>query len=422
MENNKSVFTEGVVLTKTMEVVIYKKIEDHPLYAKLLSEFHPTKNGELKLSDFKPMSNKKVFWKCFKTIHNDHEWEALISGRFLGQGCSCCAGRTVVLSNCLMTTHPELCEQWDYVKNGELTPFMVISGSGKMVHWKCDVAEDHEWEDTINHRTRGRNCSCCRGLKVVLSNCFATTHIELAKQFHPTKNGNLTPYDFVAGTHTVVWWHCTNTDATDHDWPASVNSRTNISKSNGCSCCAGFTIVLSNCIETTHPDDAQKWHPTKNGSITPRNVTHGSNKKAWWQCSECNHEWYCRINDKTNGSDCPKCNESRGEKAICYFLDKSFINYEQEKEFDECKYKQNLPFDFYLPNYNILIEYDGIQHFQQIEYWKGEQGFKQIKLRDSIKTAFAKDNNIPLLRIPYTEFDNIETILTSFLALEKLLI
>src|ERR1035437_1317361 len=364
-------------------------ITKHPLYEKLLKEFHPTKNGDLKLSDFSHGSNVKVWWKCYDTKFDDHEWEATINDRFNKHGCSCCSGRRVVLSNCLMTTNSELCKEWDYVKNGELTPFMVTAGSNKMVHWKCFDTEfddhewktkvssrvegnecsccsghkvvlsnclatvnpmlaaqllptkngnltayditahsgkkvwwfcteaiDHEWQDTVCHRADGRNCSCCRGMKIVLSNCFATTHPEKAKQWHPTKNGNLTPYMVTSGSHKNIIWKCDVAD--DHEWQATINSRTHVGYKNECSCCANCTVVLSNCLATTHPEEAKKWHPTKNGKLTPYEVTAGSNKKVWWM-GECNHEWRCCINDKTNGSGCKICNESKGEKAVANF-------------------------------------------------------------------------------------------------------
>src|ERR1035437_1633862 len=108
----KNVFTDGIVLTKTMEVIVYKKIEDHPRYKKLLAEFHPTKNGDLKLSDFSHGSHTKLHWKC--DIADDHEWEAIIKNRFRGDGCSCCSGHKIVLSNCLATTHPEIAKEWNY--------------------------------------------------------------------------------------------------------------------------------------------------------------------------------------------------------------------------------------------------------------------------------------------------------------------
>ena len=114
------------------------------------------------------------------------------------------------------------------------------------------------------------------------------------------------------------------------------------------------------------------------------------------------------------GTRCPYCKTSKGEEKISEVLFKYKIINEREKVFKGCVYKGNLRFDFYLPNQNICIEYDGKQHFEPQDFsghGNSESEFKETQLRDSIKTQYCKDNNIKLIRIPYWDFDNIETIL-----------
>jgi very-short-patch-repair endonuclease len=125
------------------------------------------------------------------------------------------------------------------------------------------------------------------------------------------------------------------------------------------------------------------------------------------------------------GNRCPKCNQSKGENRIESWLKQNNINYETQYIFNDCKYISLLRFDFYLPNRNICIEYDGKQHFRPVDfsgenYKKALQEFKLTKKRDKIKNDYCKTHNIPLLRIPYTEFDNIETILENFLKETKI--
>ncbi|MDN6718822.1 MAG: hypothetical protein L0L51_09540, partial [Lactococcus lactis] len=105
----------------------------------------------------------------------------------------------------------------------------------------------------------------------------------------------------------------------------------------------------------------------------------------------------------------------KGEKTISDILNSLNIKYTNQKRFSECKYRQTLPFDFYAYNENskLLIEFDGIQHFKSIDFFGGAEALKDTKLRDQIKNNFALSNNIPLLRIPYTEQDNIKQILTN---------
>jgi len=123
----------------------------------------------------------------------------------------------------LAETHPEVAKQWHQTKNGDLTAGKVTQGSGKKVWWKCDKGNDHVWEATIVNRTKGRNCPVCSGHKLTLSNCLATKNPDLAKEWHPTKNGSLTPFDIVAGGRKKVWWKCDVSD--DHEWEAVMYSR-----------------------------------------------------------------------------------------------------------------------------------------------------------------------------------------------------
>ena len=115
-----------------------------------------------------------------------------------------------------------------------------------------------------------------------------------------------------------------------------------------------------------------------------------------------------RPNDHIIGKQgCPICNESKGEKEIRNILNENNIKFESQKIFDKCKYKRKLPFDFYLPDYNICIEYDGKQHYKPIDYFGGEKELEKNKIRDKIKNNYCKNNNIKLLRIKYNDNDNI---------------
>lgn len=115
---------------------------------------------------------------------------------------------------------------------------------------------------------------------------------------------------------------------------------------------------------------------------------------------------------------CHYCNVSEGEMKIMKFLDNHNIDYISEYRIKECRYKKPLRFDFYLPKYNLVIEYDGRQHFEPVKFWNGHDADKQLELnqiRDQIKTQYCKDNNIEIIRISYKEHDSIEQILSFLL-------
>lgn len=113
---------------------------------------------------------------------------------------------------------------------------------------------------------------------------------------------------------------------------------------------------------------------------------------------------------------CTYCFSSRGERTINDFLSKVSVSYKRQYRDDRCRYKQPLPFDFAVIEVGaleplLLIEYDGEQHFNAIDMWGGERELKRQNVRDSIKNEFCTEYNIPLLRIPYWELENIEEVL-----------
>lgn len=118
-------------------------------------------------------------------------------------------------------------------------------------------------------------------------------------------------------------------------------------------------------------------------------------------------------NGKTHmeGSGCPKCNSSKGEKIILETLKNLNLYFESQKTFDDCKNKTKLRFDFYVPSKNLLIEFDGEQHYKPFNKFGGIAGFQYLKTLDEIKTKFAKNKNIALLRIPYFKINEINNIL-----------
>jgi Zn ribbon nucleic-acid-binding protein len=128
---------------------------------------------------------------------------------------------------------------------------------------------------------------------------------------------------------------------------------------------------------------------------------------------KCDNEYLVKPTDFLNGNRCPICRESKSERKIAKWLDKNNIKYKREYRFEDCKDKRPLPFDFKI-NLNdtfILLEYDGKQHFKPFKYWGGEESFQITKKHDEIKNKFCKENDINLIRIPYTEKENINKIL-----------
>ena len=125
--------------------------------------------------------------------------------------------------------------------------------------------------------------------------------------------------------------------------------------------------------------------------------------------------------DHLNGQHCPKCKVSKGEQKIMSVLNTYSISYEREKKFEDLKVKKMLRYDFYLPEYNMCVEYHGIQHYKIVTKYKmTDESLRQNKRRDKLKKRYCRKNSIQYLCIPYFDFNSIETILISKLLENKL--
>lgn len=315
----------------------------------LASQWHPTKNKDLTPDDVHPGSAKRVWWKCPKG--NDHEWQTVVHSRSWGRGCPVCSGRKVVNSTCLATVNPVLAQQWHPTKNGNLTPEKIGPNSGKSVWWKCPQGDDHVWKANVHNRHHGLGCPICSNQKVVLSNCLATLRPDLANQWHPERNGKLTPYDVVPGSGRNIWWQCPQ--GQDHVWRSTPNKR---SAGKDCPICIGRKVVDSNSFLTLHPELAAELHPTKNGSLDPNKYRPYSNKTVWWKCPNGNdHVWKTSFNMRVQGTGCPKCNSAKSAPELRVYceLKSIFPGTENRKRI------LGREVDVYIPELNLGLEYDG---------------------------------------------------------------
>ena len=148
---------------------------------------------------------------------------------------------------------------------------------------------------------------------------------------------------------------------------------------------------------------------TPNIIILDQNID--SAKKVKCQCKTCNSVWSTRVHYLTRGAPCPKCRGSAGERAIVTYLDDNGINYIRECSFNNCRDKLPLRFDFYLPDANAVIEFDGLQHFMPVAFIRMDnhdevvEQFRELQKRDDIKNKYCRRKGIHMLRIKYDEKD-----------------
>lgn len=277
----------------------------------LLEQWDAEKNAPLTPHDVSYGSKKKVWWHCEK----GHSWDTVVYSRTSrGCGCPICSGQRLNPElRSLAVECPELLKEWHPDKNADISPYQVLPGSHRRVWWQCE--KGHEWQAIIKSRAlSGCSCPICTNRKVQTGeNDLATTHPDIASQWHPTKNGDFTPQQFVAGKKRKVWWMCEK----GHEWQASIDSRT--AQNVDCPICAGKVVIPGeNDLASAFPDIAAQWHPEKNGTLMPDSVTPYSNKNTWWKC-ELGHEYKTTIAARTHRkSGCPYC---IGRKVLPGFND-----------------------------------------------------------------------------------------------------
>jgi len=268
---------------------------------------------------------------------------------------------------------------------------------------KCSENFDMNWASI----SVGKSCPYCSGKRIGKNNNLKYVFPELAKEWDYNKNDDI-PDNISPWSNKKAWWKC---KICGHSWLAVINSRADMKR--GCPACCGQAVSDKNRLSILYPEILLEWDYSKNGDLVPSNFSYGSKEEVWWKCSVCGKEWKNTIRsrtlDKNNLVGCPNCASSKGEKRTSKYLNNNNFYFIDQHKFPDCRNKRMLPFYFYLPNKNICIEYDGILHYE--DKFNSPKDFKATKKNDKIKTKYCKDNGIKLIRIPYWDFDNIETIL-----------
>jgi hypothetical protein len=210
----------------------------------------------------------------------------------------------------------------------------------------------------------------------------------------------------------------------------SVWNRISSSKlKNNCPYCCNQKVYNKNCLGNIFPQLIVEWDFDKNFPLTPYDITAGSNKKLGWICSKCNRHWNASPNSRTGifknfgiimgckGCASKSIGEDRCYEVLLNIIEKNKI--EKQYIFNDCRDILPLPFDLYLPDYNICIEYNGIQHYKPVEKFGGIKGLEIVKKHDMIKQKYCNDKNINFIEIPYFNFKDIQKILEDALQISS---
>ncbi len=211
-------------------------------------------------NDYLSGSNANVWWICSKC---NHSYKARINSRVHGAGCPNCRSKrrqeTIIKrSGAFIDDYPELLNEWDFERN-ETSPSMITKGCNKKFWWKCK--KNHSWKTTISARIKGHNCPYCAGFYPTDENNLQVKAPQLAKEWHPTKNGELTPSMVSPYSMKKVWWKCER----GHEWQATVSNRF---QGRNCAQCSAE-------LRTSFPEQAIVFYLSKFFNITSRNKYSG---------------------------------------------------------------------------------------------------------------------------------------------------
>lgn len=262
------------------------------------------------------------------------------------------------------------------------------------------LIHDIYWETIPSRVLSGVGCELCRIDKFRQARCkthnkyieevsIVNPDIDVIGEYVDAK----TQIDFYCRKHNIFW----------KAYPDNILR--------GCGCHICLKEKIGNKNRKTHDkyvQDLEKVNP----NIEVIEEYCDAETPIRHRCKVDGYVWFARPGNILFGKGCPRCNESHGEREIWQWLQNHNIEYVQQKTFNDCKNKKMLPFDFYLPKYNVCIEYDGEQHYRPVDFFGGDDGLKQRQHNDTIKTKYCDTHNIHLLRIPY--FKNIEEELGAF--------
>lgn len=352
-----------------------------PLPGKSLADLHPelaaewSAKNDSRPEDYRPQSHSKLWWVCPTGEHEDYQKSpnTRLSEK---SGCPPCGNRRKGESKrrprpgeSFQELHPDLVAEWS--PENDYSPADLKAGSDQIVQWVCSVC-DHHWKAAVKARSRGSGCfPCAVKTRAAASRqpdpgqSLGDLYPGVSAQWHPTRNGGLTPFDFKPRSQFTAVWKCPM--GPDHEWTAIIAERTGSESrpGTGCPYCptaqrprASATNNLSLLIDLT-----RELHPTKNPGFDPTTVTVSSRKKLWWKCQVCGDEKEMSVNARAQLDGCPACNPSgrsmreiRLEHELAAVLEPDSYDFRNrtvrvnDKAF-EC--------DIILQTARVIVEYDG---------------------------------------------------------------
>lgn len=290
--------------------------------------------------------------------------------------------------NSMLIRRPELFNEWNFKKNGELglDVYKVTFGSDKIAWWNCPKCESPYDMKIESRSSKGQNCPFCSRQRINHTNSLASLNPDLASEWHPTLNGDLTPDIVACRSNKNRWWL---SKECGHHWEATVDKR---AEGGGCPYCAPSPKVLIgyNDMWTTNPEQANLLVSSEDGY----KYTQSSNVKVDWKCMNCDNTIKNKQINTVNkrGIACARCSDGVGfpERFMYNLLKEDGIDFSFDTERDWSEGKR-YDFHFKLKEETYIIEVHGIQHYENSR--RGRSLIKEQE-NDRLKEKLAKENGI----------------------------
>lgn len=302
------------------------------------------------------------------------------------------------------------------VWGNRVTPLEEYKGSTIKIGFKCNVC-NYTWKTRPHDILRGHGCPECGNKRSASSG--RKTNDEFVKELYKiTKGGVVALEPYPCNNKQKIKFRCKE----GHTWETTPAV---VLKGFGCPVCShkSASVRLTYSFEKT----LYMMYSIFGGHYIPIKATYsGISSNCVVYCQECGN--YSTVNIEQglckNALLCHHCGGiermSRGEKIVKNYLMKRGLYYQYQARLG-CRDINELPFDFYLPKLNTIIEYDGRQHTESFEHWGGEKNLHYIQRHDKIKNEFARSRGYKMIRIPYRirTLNNINKYLEKELALQK---
>lgn len=329
--------------------------------------------------------NKSTKIKC-KCLTDGNIFDITPSSLYRGCGCSVCGRKRQIAS--ARRTHNDFVKQL-HDKN----PNIEVVGKYERNHTKIAIRckiDGNEWMAEPASLLGGYGCPICAKRK--LSDIFSKSHDQFVSEIK-AKLPNIEIIGKYKNAKSQIECKCL---IDGHVWSTMADS---LSQGQGCPVCGG------------HLRKTKEQFVNELKEVNPFIEVIGeyinTDTKIKCRCLNDGNVWDVLPHQLLRGVGCPKCRQSKGERIVELFLISKNIQYIKEYRFSDCRDKQPLPFDFYLPDINTCIEYDGQQHYKPFDRWGGNNTLQGTQRRDKIKNKYCISNGIKLIRVPYT-IKNIE--------------